>query len=70
MLTQTIMNEALKLSPMDKVELIEILMHNLDKPDPEIEEIWVDESEKRIQAHKNGKIKSIPYSEIKKQYER
>ena len=69
MLTKSIKQEALNLSAKEKVELIEMLMHNLDKPDPELEKIWVEESEKRVQAHKSGRITSIPYSEIKKQYE-
>ena len=69
MLTKSIKQEALNLSAKEKVELIERLMHNLDKPDPKIEKIWVEESEKRVQAHKSGKINSIPYFEIKKQYE-
>jgi putative addiction module component (TIGR02574 family) len=69
MLTNSIKKEALNLSAKEKVELIEILMNNLDKPDQEIEKIWVEESEKRIQAYKSGKIKSIPYSEIKNRYE-
>lgn len=70
MLTDSIKKEALKLSAKEKAELIEMLMNNLDKPDPEIEKIWIKESEDRIKAHKAGKTKSIPYSEIKKQYER
>ena len=68
MLTESIKKEALNLSAKEKTELIEMLMNNLDKPDSEIEKLWVEESEKRIQAHRNGEIKSIPYSETKKQY--
>ena len=69
MLSEAIKKEALNLSAKDKAELIEVLMNNLDKPDPETEKIWKEESENRIKAHKAGKIKSVPYSQIKKKYE-
>lgn len=70
MLTKSIKEKTLNLSPKDKANLIELLMQNMDKPDLKIEKKWIDESEKRISAHKRGELKSIPYSEVKKQYER
>jgi len=36
----------------------------LDKPDPEIDEIWLKEAESRLKAHREGKTKGIPVEEV------
>jgi putative addiction module component (TIGR02574 family) len=56
------------LQPVDRIKLVEAILHSLDKPDPEIEKIWVAESEARYTAYKRGEIPSIDWEEIKKGY--
>ena len=69
MLTQKIKKEILCLNPLDKIHLAEMIFDSLDKPDSEVEQLWVNESEKRYKAYKQNKIKGISLSEIKKKYE-
>ena len=57
-----------KLSPSERIHLIESLVASLDKPDPSIERAWAKESDKRLAAYKKGKIKGIPLETIKKHF--
>jgi len=60
----TIEAEALKLKPVEKVQLAELLLGSLDQPDPEVEQKWVAESEARYEAYKKGNIQGIPLDQI------
>ena len=56
----------LKLNDIEMIEVIEFLSENLDKPDPEVEEIIAKESDKRFRAFKAGKIKAKSLSTVLK----
>lgn len=57
--------DALKLSPIERVELIEKLLASFSFPDKKpIDELWTVEAEKRIDAYERGEIKSRPASEV------
>jgi putative addiction module component (TIGR02574 family) len=64
MLAEQIQVEALKLKPSEKVHLAESLLSSLDKPDIEIEKKWVNESEHRYAAYKNGEIEGVPLAQF------
>ena len=68
MLTQAIKKEILCLNPLDKIHLAEMIFDSLDKPDSEIEQIWINESENRFKAYKQNKSKGISLNEIKEKY--
>lgn len=49
---------ALQLSPRDRAQLAEHLIHSLDEvEDPEAERLWIEEAERRYREYKEGKIK-------------
>ena len=52
--------EALTLKPIERLHLVDELLLSLDVPTKEIDAIWEKEVEKRINAHNQGKIKTIP----------
>lgn len=57
--TQTILEEALRLNPVERAELIEVLFHSFDKtPDDRIDTRWAEEVESRIDAYDAGHIKA------------
>ena len=64
MLAMQIKAEALKLNPVEKAHLAELLLISLDRPDSEIEKKWVEESEQRYIAFKQGKIQGIPLDQF------
>lgn len=63
-----IFNEASALSPIEKAWLIDKLISDLDKSDPEINEMWVKEAEDRIDAYEQGKMKSITLEKLLQKY--
>lgn len=63
MLTQAIKKEILCLNSIDKIHLAEMIFDSLDKPDSEIENIWINESEKRYKGYKQNKIQGVSLSE-------
>lgn len=66
--TNLIYKEALHLRPAERLRLIEWLTKSLTKPDEKIEKIWAEESEKRYDALKQGKVQTIPLDEVIKRY--
>jgi putative addiction module component (TIGR02574 family) len=44
--------------------LIEEILKSLDKPDTDLDEIWADEAQRRLDAYRSGKMKGIPMEEI------
>ncbi|MFH1833602.1 MAG: addiction module protein [bacterium] len=57
--------DALKLSPMERAELIEKLLASFPFPDrAAIDERWATEAEDRLDAFERGEIKSRPASEV------
>ena len=60
--------EALVLPVKEKSDLIEQLIKSLDKPDPEIDELWQKEAESRIDAYDEGKISSVTVHEAVSKY--
>ena len=54
----------------DKLQLVDVLLAELDRPDPEIDRVWAAESQRRWKAYKAGKMKAIPYSEVMKKFKK
>lgn len=57
--TKKIVSEALSLSAVERLNIVDNLLLSLDKPDPEIDKLWQKEAESRLHGYKTGKIKSI-----------
>jgi len=66
--TDSILKEALTLSPSEKAQLIDKLLSILDKPDKEIDELWAREAEDRIDAYDQRKIKAISLEKVLQKY--
>ena len=64
MRTEEIIEQAIKLKPTERFDLVEKILHSLDHPNPEIDRIWQVEAEKRLAAYRAGKIKGIPAEDI------
>ncbi|MDO9265218.1 MAG: addiction module protein, partial [Desulfosalsimonadaceae bacterium] len=62
---QQIFKEALKLSPTERATLIEKLFHSFDSErQREIDSIWAEEVESRIDAHDSGKLKAVHFDSV------
>jgi len=62
--SKNIIQNALNLSPAERLLIIEALSKSLSEPDQEIDKYWKEEVEKRYEAFIKGKHKSISYEEI------
>lgn len=59
-----LLEQALKLNPAERFELVDQVLHSLDQPDPEIDRLWIEEAERRLASYRAGKAKGIPAEEI------
>ena len=50
--------EAEQLPVTDRIKLVELLLASLDRPDPEIDRIWAEEGERRLDAYLRGGTKA------------
>ncbi len=63
-LQSKLVQEALKLTPKARMYLIETLVQSLDKPDKEIDNLWIAEAEKRLKDLESGEITGIPEGKV------
>ena len=59
-----ILKEALFLTANEKFIIVDELLKSLDKPDKEINEIWGNEAVNRLDAYRNGDLKTVPMEDI------
>ncbi len=63
-----ILKEAITLRPLDQAKLVDRLMACLDTPDPELDKLWTEEAESRLEAFKNGSIRSVTLESVLSKY--
>lgn len=66
----TIRKQAQSLADSDKLRLVDVLLSELDRPDPEIDRVWTAESQRRWKAYKAGKMAAVSYREVMKRFKR
>lgn len=68
--TEKIESEIHALSDVEKLRLVNTILADLDKLDPELDCIWADEARKRWAAYKAGRMTSAPYQDVMEKYRR
>lgn len=66
--SQTLYAQINQLPPLEKLQLVELLLADLDVPDPEVDAIWREEAKKRWQAYKQGELKTVSYAAVMQKY--
>jgi putative addiction module component (TIGR02574 family) len=61
---QELLAFALKLAPEERFALVDEILRTLDKPDPEIDRLWIEEAERRLAAYRRGEVKGIPAEDV------
>ncbi len=56
------------LSDIEKLELVDSILMELDRPDPEIDRIWAEEARKRWQEYKSGNMETVSYDKVMEKY--
>jgi putative addiction module component (TIGR02574 family) len=62
--TKELINSVLKLPPVERFALIDEIAHSLDRPDPELDRLWIEEAERRLAAYRSGQIMGIPAEDV------
>ena len=65
MTLQKIESEALNLDMHSRASLVGKLLLSLDEPTmSEVEQLWLDEAERRLDDYRAGKVQSIPGNDV------
>lgn len=60
--------EARKLSPNERLELVDDLLASLNEDAPDIDARWAKEAEDRLAAYRRGEIQAVPLQEVLAKY--
>jgi putative addiction module component (TIGR02574 family) len=63
---QELYEKASELTPNDRAELAGLLLESIEEPAEEgVEEAWAAEIERRMAEYRAGRVKTIPWSEVR-----
>lgn len=63
--TAKVVSDALSLPPRSRARLADKLLESLNEPrQREIDRLWAEEGEDRIDAYEKGGLKTIPWREV------
>lgn len=62
--TSELLKQARNLGPAERLELVDALLQSLDRPDPAIDGIWLEEAERRLAAYRAGKVRGVPAEDV------
>ncbi len=62
--TKALIEEARRLTPEERIELIENLLDSLEPTDPEIDRLWAEEASDRLAAYRRGEIEAVTLEEV------
>ena len=52
------------LPDVQKLRLVDTILEDLDRPDPEIDRIWAEEARNRLATYKAGRVSKVPYETV------
>jgi len=58
------------LPDVEKLRLVDAILADLDKPDPEIGRVWAEEARKRWAAYKARQATTVPYETVMARHRR
>ncbi|MBZ0257397.1 addiction module protein [bacterium] len=64
MSARELLEKALKLEPEERFSIVEGLIQSLDNPDKNIDELWAQEAESRLQAYREGRLGGIAMEDV------
>ena len=67
-MTSTLREAVRKLPDLEKLALVDEILMELDRPDPEIDAAWATVARERREAYITGKAESVPYGDVMKRY--
>ncbi|HTW90780.1 MAG TPA: addiction module protein [bacterium] len=68
--TKDVVKEIRALPDTEKLEVVDSILLELDRPDPEIDRVWADEARARLQAYREGRTAHLSYAEVMAKHRR
>jgi len=65
-----LVSEIRSLPAEEKLKVLDALLTDLDKRDPEIDRVWANEARERWAAYKAGRVATVSYEELMAKYSR
>ena len=62
MVAKNLQKQALKLKPIERLRLVQMILESFDRSDSLVEKAWVAESEVRYAAYKEGRLKPVGFN--------
>jgi putative addiction module component (TIGR02574 family) len=63
--------EEIRLLPdIEKLKLVDTILKDLDKPDPDIDRVWAEEARKRWEAYQEGRVLTVSYETVMAKHRR
>jgi hypothetical protein len=56
------------LPDVEKLRLVDAILADLDRPDPEIDRVWAEEARKRWAAYRAGDVQTVSYDDAMLKY--
>lgn len=66
--SQAIVEQAKQLTALEIIELVDVLLASVDKPDKEIDKQWANEVEDRLAAYRRGEVKALALNQVLAKY--
>lgn len=58
------------LPDVEKSRLVDAILADLDRPDPEIDRVWAEEARERWVAYKAGRVPTVSYGTVMSKHRR
>lgn len=65
---EQVLQEVTLLKPVEQAQLVDSLLALLDKPDHELDKMWAEEAESRLDAYKKGHLKAVSLEKVLSKY--
>ena len=63
-IANTLLNQALELSPVERADVAEKLLFSLDNPDSKIDELWAKEADIRVEVYNDGSLEAVSADDV------
>jgi putative addiction module component (TIGR02574 family) len=57
-------DQAAKLAPAERAELVEHILQSLDSTDARLDRLWADEAKDRLAAYQRGEIETVDLDDV------
>lgn len=61
--------QAVKLPPVERMQVVERILDSLDEPDATLDAAWAAEADDRLGAYRRGEVKAVALSDVIAKYQ-